>query len=95
MSPGWGGGGALTLVLGIHCKTDSWSSGCRVDKRGLSQTQELSEGVLLEGEFPVGAVVVSLGSPRKVSWIIYSVLATVMRVKAVLHYAFSLCCIGN
>ena len=45
-----GGGGALTLVLGTHCKTDSWSCGCRLEKRGLSQTQELSEG----GHFLLG-----------------------------------------
>ena len=32
---GWGGG-ALTLVLGTHCKTDSRSCGRRLEKRGLS-----------------------------------------------------------
>ena len=65
-------GGALTLVLGTHCKTDSRSCGCRLEKRGLSQAQELSEGGLSEGEFPIGAVVISLASPRKASWISYN-----------------------
>ena len=49
-----GGGGILTLVLGTHCKTDSWSCGCRLEKRGLSQTQDLSEGGLSEGHFLLG-----------------------------------------
>ena len=67
---GGGGGGALILVLGTHCKTDSWSCGCRLEKRGLSQTQDLSEEGLSEGHLiPVGAVVVSLASPRKASLI--------------------------
>ena len=44
-----GGGGALTLVLGTHCKTDPLSCGCRLEKRGLSQAQELSEGHFLLG----------------------------------------------
>ena len=50
----WGearGRGALTLVLGTHCKTDSWSCGCRLEKGGLSRTQEFSEGGLSEGHF--------------------------------------------
>ena len=42
--PSGGGGGVLTLALGTHCKTDSRSCGCRLEKKGLSQTQELSEG---------------------------------------------------
>ena len=75
------GGGALTLFLGTHCKSDSQSCGYRLEKRGLSQTQELSEGGLSEGALPVGAVVVSLASP----WMhpglaMISVLATVIRV---------------
>ena len=71
---GWGGGGggALTLVLGTYCKMDSRSCGCRLEKIGLSQTQELSEGGLSEGAFPVGAVVVSLANPGKASWISYN-----------------------
>ena len=66
--------GALTLVLGTHCKTDSRSCGCRLEKRGLSQTKEFSEGGggAVRGAFPVGAVVVSLASPRKASWISYN-----------------------
>ena len=64
---GWGGksggGGALTLVLGTHCKTDSRSCSCRLEKVGLSRTQQLSGGGC-QGTFPVGAVVVSLASPR-------------------------------
>ena len=35
-------------------------------------TQELSEGGAVRGAFPVGAVVVSLASPRKASWISYN-----------------------
>ena len=66
--PGGGGGGALTLVLGTHCKTDSRSCGCRLEKGGLSLTQEGA----VRGAFPVGAVVVSLASPRKASWISYN-----------------------
>ena len=65
-------GGALTLVLGTHCKMDSRGCGCRLEKRGLSQTQQLSEGGLSEGALPVGAVVVSLASPRKASLISYN-----------------------
>ena len=68
---GGGGGGALTLVLGTHCKTESQSCGCRLEKRGLSLTQQLSEGELSEGAFPIGAVVVSLASPSKPSWMSY------------------------
>ena len=49
-----GDGGALTLVLGTHCKTDSRSCGCRLEKRGLSQIPELSEGGLSEGHFLLG-----------------------------------------
>ena len=52
-----GGGGALTLVLGTHCKTDSQSCGCRLEIGGLSQTQELSGGGgggLSEGHFLLG-----------------------------------------
>ena len=52
--PGGGGGGALTLVLGTHCKTDSRSCGCKLEKGGLSQTQELSGGGLSEGHFLLG-----------------------------------------
>ena len=58
-----GGGGALTLVLGTHCKTDSWSCGCRLEKKG---------GGAVRGAFPIGAVIVSLASPRKASWISYT-----------------------
>ena len=53
-NPQRGGGGALTLVLGTHCKTDPQSYGCRLEKRGLSQTQELSGGGLSEGHFLLG-----------------------------------------
>ena len=53
-SPRGGGGGALTLVLGTHCKTDSRSCGCRLEKGGLSRTQELSGGGLSEGHFLLG-----------------------------------------
>ena len=67
-----GGGGTHPLVLSTHCTTDSRSCGCRLEKKGLSQTKELSEGRLSEGEYPVGAVVVSLASPRKASWISYN-----------------------
>ena len=49
-----GGGGALTLVLGTHCKTDSRSCGCRLEKGGLSRTQELSGRGLSEGHFLLG-----------------------------------------
>ena len=48
------GGGPLALVLGTHCKTNSRSCGCRLEKRGLSQTQELSEAGLSEGHFLLG-----------------------------------------
>ena len=69
-----GGGGALTLVLGTHCKTDSRSCGCRLEKGGLSRTQELSGGGggAVRGAFPVGAVLISLASQRKASWISYN-----------------------
>ena len=67
-----GGGGALTLVLGTHCKTDSRTCGCRLEKGGLSRTQKLSEGGAVRGVFPVGAVVLSLASARKASWISYN-----------------------
>ena len=49
-----GRGGALTLVLGTHCKTDSRSCGFRLEKGGLSLTKELSEGGLSEGHFLLG-----------------------------------------
>ena len=54
--PGGGGGmgGAVTLVLGTHYKTDSRSCGCRLEKGGLSWTQELSGGGLLEGHVLLG-----------------------------------------
>ena len=52
--PGGGGGGALTLVLGTHCKTDSRGCGCRLEKGGLSRTQEPSGGGLSEGHFLLG-----------------------------------------
>ena len=61
-----------TLVLGTHCKTDFRSCGCRLEKGGLSRTQELSGGGVVRGAFPVGAVVVSLAIPRKASWISYN-----------------------
>ena len=65
------GGGALTLVLGTHCKTDSRSCGCRLKKRGpVTDPRTLRRGAV-RGAFPVGAVVVSLASPRKASWISY------------------------
>ena len=63
---------ALTLVLGINCKMDSQSCGFRLEKKGLSQAQELSEGGLSEGIFCWGCVVVSLASLRKASWISYN-----------------------
>ena len=74
VSRGWGdprgGGGALTPWFWVP--TVQRSCGCRLEKRGLSQTKELSEGRLSEGEYPVGALVVSLASPRKASWIGYN-----------------------
>ena len=59
LTPGGGGGGgwALTLVLGTHCKIakmKSRSCGYRLEKKGQSQTQELSEGGLSEGHFLLG-----------------------------------------
>ena len=66
---GGGGGGALTLVLGTHYKTDSRSCGCRLEKRGaVTGPRTLRKGAE-RGAFPVGAVVVSLASRRKASWI--------------------------
>ena len=63
MEPG-GGGGALTLVLGTHCKMDSRSCGCRLEKGGaVTDPRTLRRGAV-RGTFPVGAVVVSLASPR-------------------------------
>ena len=53
------------MGLGTHCKTDYRSCGCRLENRGLSQTQELSEWGAVRGAFPAGAVAVSLTSPRK------------------------------
>ena len=47
----WSRGGGHS---GTHCKTDSRSCGCRLEKRGLSQTQELSGGGLSEGHFLLG-----------------------------------------
>ena len=74
-----GGGGALTLVLCTHCKRDSRSCGCRLEKRGLSQTQEPSEegGGAVRGAFPVGAWLVQ---GKHSGLAIISVLATVIRV---------------
>ena len=51
---GGGGGGALTMVLGTHCKTDSRSCGCSLEKGELSWTQELSVGGLSERHFLLG-----------------------------------------
>ena len=79
-SRGWSGGGgecqprggALTLVLGTHCKTDSRSCGCRLEKGGaVTDPRTLRRGAV-RGAFPVGAAVVSLASPRKASWISYN-----------------------
>ena len=64
--------GSLTLVLGTHCKTDSRSCGCRLEKRGaVTNPRTLRRGAV-RGAFPVGAVVVSLASPRKASWVSYN-----------------------
>ena len=68
--------GALTLVLGTHCKRDSRSCGCRLEKRGLSQTQELSEGGLSEGHFLLAWLV--QGNHPGIA--ITSVMATIIRV---------------
>ena len=68
------GGGALTLVLGTHCKMDALSCGCRLEKRGggaVMDPRTLRRGAV-RGVFPVGAVLVSLASPRKASWIRYN-----------------------
>ena len=79
-TPG-GGGGALTLLLGTHCKTDSRSCGCRLEKGGLSQTQELSGGGLSEGHFLLGLSLVAwLVQGKHPGLAIISVLATVIRV---------------
>ena len=64
-------GGTLTLVLDTRCKTDSRSCGCRLEKRGAVTDLRTLRRAAVRGAFPVGAVVVSLASPRKASWIIY------------------------
>ena len=71
LPPEGGGGGALTLVLGTHCKTDYRSCGCRLERGGCHGPKNSQEGAV-RGAFPVGAVVVSLTSPRKASWITYN-----------------------
>ena len=78
---GGGGGGGLTLVLGTHCKTDSRSCGCRLEKGGLSRTQELSGGGLSEGHFQLGLLLLAwLVQGKHPGLAIISVLATVIRV---------------
>ena len=61
---------------------DSRSCGCRLEKKGLSQTQELSKGPgAVRGAFPVGAVGVSLAVQGKHHGLaIVIVLTTVKRV---------------
>ena len=44
----------------------------RLEKGGLSLTQELTEGGLKEGAYSVGAAVFGLSIPRKASWISYN-----------------------
>ena len=51
-----GGGGALSLVLGTHCKTDSRSCGCRLEKRGLSYRPK-NMVCLVQGKHPGLAVI--------------------------------------
>ena len=68
-TPGGGGGGALTLVLVSTAKRTHRAVAVDLKKRGLSQTQDLSEGGAVKGSFPIGAVVVRLASPGKASWI--------------------------
>ena len=65
------GGGGTHPGFGYPLQ-NSRSCGCRLEKGGLSLTQELSGGGSVRGAFPVGAVVVSLASPRKASWISYN-----------------------
>ena len=75
------GGGALTLVLDTHCKTDSQSCGCKLEKRWLSQFQELSEGALSEGHFLLGLQLLAWLVQRKHHGLtLISVLATIIRV---------------
>ena len=60
---------------------DSRSCGCRLEKGGLSQTQELSEGGLSEGHFLLGLWLLAwLVQGKHPGLAIISVLATVIRV---------------
>ena len=82
-SPGRGGG-ALTLVLGTHCKMDALSCDCRLKEKGggaVMDPRTLRRGAV-RGAFPVGAVLVSLAivQGKHPGLDIISVLATVIRV---------------
>ena len=76
MGGGGSGLGALTMVLGTHCKSELGRFGCKAGlgkiKERLSMARKTLRNGAVRGDCTMGDVFVSLCTPREASWIIFN-----------------------